>query len=62
MFTHPDLYVSYKLTIYEDNKKATNPKIQPGGACVNGFFSNTKEDESRNITFDLVFKIQTQTK
>lgn len=41
---HPDLYQSYKVTIYEDNfKKAMDPKIWPAGACVSRFFRIRKK-------------------
>ena len=36
---HPELYASFKVSIYEENfSKAMNPDVWPDGACVSRFF------------------------
>lgn len=40
---HPDLYVSFKVSIYEENfRNAMNPDVWPAGACVSRFFQFRK--------------------
>ena len=36
---YPNLYLSFKVTIFEENfKKAMNPNVWPDGACISRFF------------------------